>query len=65
MPETDRLQADTDVLTAQVNALIAAAAVVVADTAAGASQPHIDTLAATLTALSATRARMTRLSDQP
>jgi hypothetical protein len=65
MPFTDRLQADTAVLTAQINTLIAAAVVVVADTAAAASQPHIDALATAYGAIAATRARMIRLTDQP
>jgi hypothetical protein len=65
MPGIDRLQADTAVLTAQINTLIAAAAVVVADTAAGATQPHVDALATAYAAIAATRARMIRLSDQP
>lgn len=65
MPFIDRLQADTAVLTAQVNTLITAANVCVADTAAGATQPHVDALAAAVLAIGFTRARMVRLNDQP
>lgn len=64
MAPVDRYAADTAVLTANVNALLVAAAVVVADGTAGTSQPHLDTLAATLTALGATRARMVRMSNE-
>jgi hypothetical protein len=65
MPLSDRLAADTAVLTANINAMITAANVVVADTAAGASQPHIDTLAATVLAIAATRSRIVRMTDAP
>lgn len=57
--------ADTALLTTQVNALITAAAVVVADGTAGTSQPHLDTLSAAMIAIGVTRARMIRLSEQP
>jgi len=64
MPLTDRLAADTAVLTTQIDAMIAAAAVVVADGTAGTSQPHLDTLAATMAAIGVTRARMIRLTAE-
>ena len=63
MPFIDKLQADTAVLTANVNAAIVAAAVVVADGVGAPSQPHLDTLAAAIAAIGATRARMIRLSE--
>lgn len=63
MPGIDRLAADTANLTTQINALITAAAVVVADGAAGTSQPHLDTLSAAMLAIGVTRARMIRLSE--
>jgi hypothetical protein len=65
MPFIDKLAADTPVLLANVNALLAAAAVVVADGTGGVSQPHLDTLNATIAAVFVTRARMSRVSDQP
>lgn len=65
MALSDKLAADTTVLTANVNAMIAAAVVVVADGVAGVSQPHLDTLSATIAPIAATRARMTRLSEAP
>jgi len=61
----DRVSADTALLTTQVNAVITAAAVVVADGVAGVSQPHLDTLSAAIIAIGATRARIIRLNDTP
>lgn len=63
MPTIDKLAADNAVLILNVNALLTAAQVVVTDGTAGTSQPHLDTLAATILTVAATRARMTRLGD--
>jgi MinD superfamily P-loop ATPase len=65
MALADRLAADTAVLTANLNTLIAAASVVVVDTAAGATQPHVDALATAMATIAATRARIVRITDQP
>jgi hypothetical protein len=65
MPFIDKFAADNAVLTAQINTLIAACVVVVADTAAGATQPHVDALATAYGAIAATRARVIRQNDAP
>lgn len=57
--------ADNAVFILNVNAMIAAAQVVVTDGTVGTSQPHLDTLAATILTIAATRGRMQRLSDAP